>query len=155
MLNKRNSKEHLDEMQVQIRNKIGHQSFFMLFALLMIDFQLQDHGVKWAAYPMSIPIIITLCMGYYGIRVACAGAYAGTLGTLTKSRKHVYIIVGLLAAMTIVLSVLAIIRAKFLNGIYSISYSGVLRMFLFSFIFIMIIVVSSIISRRKNNAGND
>lgn len=155
MLNKRrNSEEHLDEMQVQIRNKIGHQSFFMFFTLLMIDLQLQDYGLKWAAYPMSIPIIITLCMGYYGIRVAWAGAYVSTLGTLTKSRKHVYLIVGLLTAMTIIF-VTVIIGTKFFTVSFSIPYNGVLRLFLFSFVFIMIILVSSIISRRKNNEGND
>ena len=154
MLNKRNQKENLDEMQVQTRNKVGHQCFFMLFSLLMIDLYLKNHGVKWAASPMSEYAIIALCMGYYGTRIAWAGAYVGTLGTLTKSKKHVYL-VGLIATITIILSVLAIIRNKFLDGSFNLSYSGVLRFFIFTFVFIMIIVVSSLISKRKNNEGND
>lgn len=155
MLNKRNPREHLDEMQVQTRNKVGHQCFFMLFSLLMIDLFLKDNGVKWAASPMSEYAIIVLCMVYYGTRIVWAGASAGTLGTHTKSKKHLYLIVGLLAAMTTILSVLAIIRTKFLSGSFNISYNGVLRLFIFSFVFILIIVVSNIISRHKNNAGND
>jgi len=152
MLNKRNPKDHLDEMQVQTRNKVGNQCFFMSFSLLMIDLGLQDYGVKWAASPMSVYAIIVLCMGYYLARIVWAGAY---VGTLTKSKKHVYLIGSLLVAMTTILAVLVIIRTKFLNGSFHISYNGVLRLFIFSFVFIMIIVVASIISNRKNNEGND
>lgn len=117
MLNKRNPKKHLDEMQVQTRNKLGNQCFFMLFFLLMIDLGFKDYGVKWAASPMSVYMIIVLCMGYYLTRVVWAGAY---VSSLTKSRKHVYSIVGLLAAMTTILSVLVIIRTKFFNGSFHI-----------------------------------
>ena len=59
MLSKRNPNEHLDEMQIQTRNKIGHQCFFMLFALLMIDLGLEDYGVKWAGSSMSVYAIIS------------------------------------------------------------------------------------------------
>ena len=150
MVNKRNPKEHLDEMQVQTRNKVGHQCFFMLFFLLMIDLGLQDY-IQWAATPISVYTIIVLCMGYYLTRVIWAGAYRGTL---TKTIKPVYLI-GLLAAITTTLSILGVIRNKFLNGSFTIPANGVLRVFIFSFVFIMIIVVSSRISRRKNNEGND
>lgn len=152
MLNIRNPKEHLDEMQVQTRNKVGNQCFFMMFFLLMINLYLQNHGVKWAASSMSVYAIITLCMGYYLTRIVLAGAY---VSSLTKSTKHVYLVVGLLAATTAVLSILAIIKNKFINGSFIISYSGVLRLFIFSFVFVLIILVFSTISRRKNNQGND
>ena len=155
MLNNKNPKERLDEMQLQIRNKVGHQCFFILYFLLMIALLLKDHGFMWATSSMSVLVIMLLCLGYYGTRVAWAGAYGGPLGPLTKSKKHVFLIVGLLAALTTILSVLGIIRTKLLNGSFNIPYNGVLRLFMFSFVFIMIIVISRIISNRKNNEGND
>lgn len=152
MLSKRHPKEHLDEMQVQTRNKLGNQCFFMLFFLLMINLGLEDYGIKWAGNSMSVYAIIVLSMGYYMIRIVWAGAYASSL---TNSTKHVYPIVGLLAALTILLSALAMIKTRFLTGSFNIPSMGVLRLFIFSFVFIMIIVVSSTISRRKNNGGDD
>lgn len=150
MLNKINLKEPLDEMQIQTRNKLGNQCFFMLFFLLMINLGLQDY-VKWAASPMSVYMIIVLTMGYYLTRVVWAGAY---VGIHAKSRKPAYLI-GLLVAITIILSSLGIIRNIFLTGDFHIPYDGVLRVFIFSVVFIMIIFVSSKISNRKNNSGND
>ncbi len=150
MTNKRKLKEPLDEMQIQTRNKIGNQCFFMLFFLLMINLGLQDY-VRWAASPMSVYTIIVLTMGYYMTRVVWAGAYGSTL---TKSVKPMYLI-GLLVASTIILSLLGIIRNKFLNGNFNLPNDGALRMFIFSFVFIMIIFVSSKISNLKNNQGND
>lgn len=150
MLTKRILKEPLDEMQIQTRNKLGNQCFFMLFFLLMINLGLQDY-VKWAASPMSVYMIIVLTMGFYLTRVVWAGAYPGTFA---KNIKPAYLI-GLLVASTTFLSSLGIIKNKFLNGSFNISYDGVLRLLIFSFVFIMIIFVSSKISNRKNNEGND
>lgn len=150
MLNKRNPKEHFDEMQIQTRNKVGNQCFFMLNFLLMIDLLLPDYGVKWAASPITIVVIMFLCMGYYLTRIVWAGAY---VSQRTENRKHVYLMVGLLAVLT---TIIAIIRkTNFFKESLNISDGGFLRLFIFFFVFIMIIVVSSIISRRKNNAGND
>lgn len=149
MLNKIVSNEHLDEMQVQTRNKIGHQSFIMLYFLLMIDLLLRDHGFMWASSSMSVLVIMLLCLGYYGTRIAWAGAY---VGPLTKSRKRVYFIC-LLVAMTTIIAIIK--KTNFFNESLNISDGGFLRLFIFFFVFIMIIVVSTIISRRKNNVGND
>lgn len=140
MLNKRNPNQHLDEMQVQTRNIVGHQCFFILYFLLMIDLFLKDHGLKWAMSSMSVLVIMLLCAGYYGIRIAWAGAYEGPL---TKIKKH--IMVGLIAAMTIIIvSLLIIIRTNIFKESFNISYSGVLRFSIFCLVFIMIIVVSVI-----------
>ena len=79
MKNKESFKEDLDEMQIQSRNKIGNQCFFILFPSLLIDIFLGNSGVKWAANSISISAIILLCGVYYGIRVVRAGAY-GTYG---------------------------------------------------------------------------
>ena len=96
-------------------------------------------------------MIIVLTMGYYLTRVIWAGAYGSTL---SKNIKPAYLI-GLLIVSTIFLSSLGIMRNKFLNGSFNIPYDGVLRVFIFSVVFIMLIFVSSKISNRKNNEGND
>lgn len=73
---KRN-RSSLDEMQVQARNKIGHQSFLMLAYLLMLDFGLNGFGIKWLDYPVNVYILFLVCMGSYVIRLLWAGAYQG------------------------------------------------------------------------------
>jgi len=145
MINKESLKEDLDEMQIQTRNKIGNQCYFILFPSLLIDIFLGNCGVKWAANSISISAIILICAVYYGIRVVGAGAY-GTYNNKKLSFSIVFCIV--------VLSMGLIIRS-FLKGSFSISYSGALSLFIFLALFIMIIVISSIISKRKNNEGND
>ena len=146
MINKESLKEDLDEMQIQTRNKIGNQCYFILFPSLLIDIFLGNCGVKWAASSISISAIILICAIYYGIRVVGAGAYG------TYSKKKLGISIGF---CVMVITMGLIIKTSFLKGSFSISYSGALRVFIFFVFFIMIIVISSIISRRKNNEGND
>jgi len=150
MLNTRNQNGNFDEMQVQTRNKVGSQCFYILNFSLLIDLLLKDHGVKWAMSSMSVLVIMLLCAVYYGTRIAWAGAYEGTL---TKSKKHMVVGVGLLAAMTTIIAIIR--RTNFFREGLNINDGEFLRVFIFSIVFIMIIVVSSIISRRKNNEGND
>ncbi|MHB8124264.1 MAG: DUF6773 family protein [Desulfitobacteriaceae bacterium] len=150
MLNKRNSNEHFDEMQVQTRNKVGNQCFFILYYLLMINLLLTDYGVKWAASPLSMLVIMLLCMGYYLTRIVWVGAY---VSQRTENRKHIFLIVGLLTAMT---TIIAIIRkTNFFKESFNILDGGFLRLVIFFFVFFSIIVASTIISRRKSNAGNE
>lgn len=87
MLSKRNPSEHLDEMQVHIRNNVGNQSFFILFYALMINFLLKDYGIQWAASPISFFIIMMLTMGYYLVRIVWAGAVIIVVSTAISNRK--------------------------------------------------------------------
>jgi hypothetical protein len=48
------SKNNLDEMQLQRRNKIGNQTFIILFYLLMIDIGLYGFGFRWLNYPVNV-----------------------------------------------------------------------------------------------------
>lgn len=149
MLNIRNRNGNLDEMQLQFRNKIGNQCYFMLFYSLFLGLFLKDHGVQWADSPISLLIIMMLSMGYYLIRIVLAGAY---VGTLTHSKKNTNFMVGLLATMVITIgSLIIIFRTNIFKESFNISYSLVS---IFFFVFIMVIVFSKI-SRRKNNEGND
>ncbi|MCB2296013.1 hypothetical protein LGK95_21410 [Clostridium algoriphilum] len=145
MINKESLKEDLDEMQIQTRNKIGNQCYFILFPSLLIDIFLGNCGVKWAASSISISAIILICAIYYGIRVVGAGAYS------TYSKKKLSFSVG----FCVMLIAMGLIIKSFFKGSFSISYSGALRLFIFFVLFILIIVISSIVSRRKNNEGND
>lgn len=67
----------LDEMQVHLRNKIGNQSFFILFFLLLGDTFLRGLGVEWIAYPINIFIIINGIMLSYLIRIIRCNALLG------------------------------------------------------------------------------
>jgi len=145
MINKESLKEDLDEMQIQTRNKIGNQCYFILFPSLLIDIFLGNCGVKWAASSTSISAIILICAIYYGIRVVGAGAYS------TYNKKDSSIRFGFCALMIAI----GFIVQSLLKGSFSITYSGALGVFLFFILLILIIVISSLISRHKNNEGND
>ena len=146
MINKESLKGNLDEMQIQTRNKIGHQCYWILVNSILIDIFLGSSGVKWAGSSISISAIILICGIYYGIRVVGVGAYGN------YSKKKMIIIIGS-CLMTITIGL--IIKTSFSKGVSSISYSGALRLFIFFVFFIMLIVISSVISKRKNNEGND
>lgn len=153
MLNKINSNKYFDEMQLQIRNKVGNQCFFILFYLLLFDMLLGEHGVQWAGSPMSKFVIMMLTMVYYLVRIVWAGAYASAF---TQRKENVYPLVGLLSAMVITAGLLLIIiKTNFFKESFSISPGGILRLFIFYFVFIMIIVVSNKISKRRNDKGDD
>lgn len=64
------SKEPLDEMQVQKRNKIGYQSFTLLISLLLLDNVLYGLGVRWMEYPTNVFLIVIVCCGLFTIRSA-------------------------------------------------------------------------------------
>jgi len=140
---------YFDERQVEIRNKVGHQCFFILYFLLMIDLLLADYGVKWAASPTSIVIVMLSCFGYYLIRIVWAGAYARE----RENQKHVYLMLGLLAAITTFIAITK--KTNLFKESLNISDGGFLRLLLFFFVFFTIVVVSNNISRRKNNGGNE
>lgn len=70
-------KKGLDEMQVQKRNKIGNQTFLMLFYLLLIDVGLRGFGFKWLEYPENVMVIVVICSGIYVVRLILANAFVG------------------------------------------------------------------------------
>jgi len=146
-----NQKENLDEMQAQLKNKLGNQSFLMMFYLLMIDIGLSGFGVKWLAYPMNVFVIMLFSMGYYLIRIIWSGAY---VGPRTQGKNRKYFIVSLVGA--IFLSALAVIITTFFKGSANIPNAGGAEiLFIISFVLIVIAVIVSIISNRRNNRGNE
>lgn len=149
-MNNRNSKEHLDEMQITIRNKVGTQSFFMLYFLLMINLLLRDYGVKWASSSVSTLAIMTVCMGYFLLRIVWAGAY---VSQSTQNSKKVYLLVGVLAVITTILAIF--LKTNLLKDSINISDGGFLQLVIFFLVFFTIIFVFSKISRRRSDKGNE
>lgn len=150
MFNKRNANQHFDERQVQTRNAVGNQCFLLLYFLLMIDLLLPNYGVKWAGSQMSILAIMTLCMGYYLIRIVWAGAY---VSYRAENRKKVYLIVGLVSILTAAIAIIQ--KKKFLQENMNILDGGFLRLFIFLLVFFMIIVVFRWISMHRSNEGSE
>jgi hypothetical protein len=148
MLNKKVN-GHFDEMQIQTRNKIGNQSFFILYFVLMIDLLLGDYGVQWAGSPTSIVVIMLASFGYYLARIVWAGAYTSTK---TDNRKYVYPRVGLIAVATFIIAIIQ--KTNFFKESLNIFDAGFLRLVIFFLVFFLMIFVSTSISKRKNNAGD-
>ena len=140
--------EQLDEMQYQNRNKIGTQSFFLLYFLLLIDLLLKDYGVEWITGSVSTLVIMLVCMVYYLTRIDLAGAYAGY-----GSIKYVFVTVGLLAVLTNLITIAR--KTNFFRDSLIISDSGFVKLLLFFVIFFGVILISNHISKMKNNRGID
>lgn len=82
------NEQNLDEMQLSRRNRIGNQSFMLLFYLLLLNIGFSGLGIKWLDYPLSVFIIMIAVMGIYLIRIILAGAYtAQTKNTGVKTRR--------------------------------------------------------------------
>lgn len=74
----------LDEMQLQTRNRIGTESFFLLCCLIIIDAILYGVGIRWLEYPVNTFFIMLLCLTYYSIGLLLRGAYVRTTTNKTK-----------------------------------------------------------------------
>jgi TRAP-type C4-dicarboxylate transport system permease small subunit len=85
-----NKNNGLDEMQKGRRDHIGNQMFMVMYFALMVNGGLPAFGVHWLAYPGSVMVIITACMGIYLARLISLGAY---LPPKAQNRKTVVTLV--------------------------------------------------------------
>lgn len=149
MLNKRISNESFDERQIQTRNQIGNQCFFILLISMVFVLQLPNFGIMWATTSKIMTVILLLCSGYFIARVVWAGAYSG----YTRTSKNVYLLFGLL---TIFMAILATgIKTNLFKESLNISDGGFLRLLIYLLIFLTIITVSIKVSKHRNNQGDD
>lgn len=81
---KNNNKNGLDEMQKERRNHIGNQMFLMMFYALLLNSGIYGFYSQWLRYPVSVMIIITLCMIVYLVRIILANAYLPPCATHRK-----------------------------------------------------------------------
>ncbi|KLU58810.1 hypothetical protein CEB3_c48270 [Peptococcaceae bacterium CEB3] len=138
-----------DERQVQVRNRIGHHSYFLLYFLLMLNLLLPGYGVRWAGSQESILAAMLLSLAYYLIRVAWAGAYTPARD---NSPIRLYVLVGVVMVVTTLLGIAK--QTNFFKKPFSIT-GGFLQVLLFLLVFLLIIIVSRKISMHRNDKGND
>jgi hypothetical protein len=86
----RNNKNGLDEMQRELRNKIGNQMFMILAYALMLNCGLYSFGIRWLNYPADVWVILTACLGIYLVRLIAGNAY---LPAKAQARKPVVTLV--------------------------------------------------------------
>lgn len=147
-------KNVLDEMQVQRRNKIGNQSFFLLFYLLMTDIGLNGFGITWLKYPLNVYIIMLACMTYYLIRTIFNNAYVGPENVNKLSRRKAVLIGVIITA--VISAVFFIIQQNFIEiKTVDVNENGATILFVFGIVALVIISISSIIAKRRNSNGDE
>ena len=73
-----------DEMQLQMRHKIGYQMFFamflgvILYTFIFLNISILMFGldINWIWYLAGVVAVTAICWGAFHIRLARAGAYA-------------------------------------------------------------------------------
>jgi len=147
-------KSDLDEMQVQRRNKIGNQSFMMLFYLLMIDIGFHDLGFRWLKYPTNVFIIMLACMTYYLIRVIWYNAYVGPQNTNKPIRKSV-IFIAVIAVITAVVTIILTKQDILETQVVGDNDNASLILTVFSTVALLICFIVSMISEKQNSKGDE
>ncbi len=141
------NKRNLDEMQLQLRNKIGNQSFLLLMYILLIDVGLHGFGFSWISYPANIIAILTLVSGSYVVRLIMSNAYVGTSSKGQNTAKR--------PIFTVVLTLVSAALVAFLvksRGVAteSTNDSGAIVLILASIVSLTIIGIISLIKHRQN-----
>ena len=144
------SKNELDEMQVQKRNKIGNQSFMLLFYLLMIDIMLYGFGIKWLEYPTNVFLIMMACMTYYLVRLIWNNAYVGPNVVEKTHGKKVVLFVAIVAFISAIIAF--ILQRNFVKVQPSTGNdNGALILLVFSIVSLAIALIVSILAKKQNN----
>lgn len=68
------SNNGFDEMQSSKRDRIGSQTFILMFYLLILDMGLYGFGIRWLEYPMNVMIIILVCAILFLVRTIVSNA---------------------------------------------------------------------------------
>ncbi len=141
------NKSNLDEMQLQLRNRIGNQSFLLLMYILLIDVGLYGFGFRWISYPANIVIILTIVSGSYVVRLILSNAYAGTSYKEQNTAKRSIL-------MAVLIAIAAAMMAFFIKSrgiaVESTNDGGAIILVLASIVSLSIIGISSFIKHRQN-----
>lgn len=142
------NKSELDEMQLQKRNKIGNQSFMLLFYLLMIDIGLNGFGIHWLKYPTNVFVIMLLCMACYLVRIIWNNAYLGPANNKSVNVRVAVVmaIAALVAGLAGVLSQKNLIQVTAADE----GDNGALILFIVSTVSLIIAAIVGFINYRRN-----
>ncbi|BDZ67615.1 DUF6773 family protein [Methanobacterium ferruginis] len=141
-------RNELDEMQLQTRNKIGNQTFMLLFYLLLISIGMYGFGFRWLDYPLNVFVIMLVCMSYYRIKIMWNNAYLGPVAkNQSVGRKVIYVA----AIAGIVLVIAAVSVQSLTTKTAATEDSGAIILFVFFMVLIIVAVLVGIIAKRQNS----
>ncbi|MFD3158029.1 DUF6773 family protein [Haloimpatiens sp. FM7330] len=145
----------LDERQLQKRNKIGNQSFLILFWLLTIDVVLYGLNIRWLEYPINIFLIMSVCVTYYIVRSIWASAYVGVTNNTSKGVAKKITSFIIFAVFSAVVSVFInknnLIKIKATSS----QDSSVKFLFIASLVMVCIVITISIFSYRRDKKNEE
>lgn len=142
------NKKGLDEMQIQRKNKIGNQAFVILLYLLMLDTGLYGFGFRWVSYPANVMIILTLCAGFYVVRLIKDNAYVGP--SVEKERPVLKVALTVFVSVSVAMVILVLLKNAGFTSPEQIDDMSAPILFITSFVAITIAVVTSLIKRNQN-----
>ncbi|PRR83817.1 DUF6773 family protein [Clostridium vincentii] len=142
------SKNNLDEMQLQRKNKIGNQSFLMLFYLLMLDIWLYSFGFKWISYPANVVFILTFCGGIYFLRLIIGNSYQGP--DIKKEKPLLKIVLTVLGSLVAATAIIVIFKNAGFSTDGQINDTGAIILLITSSIAIILVLISTVIKKRQN-----
>lgn len=148
------SKENLDEMQLQRRNKYGYQAFIILCFLIMIDSFLYGMGLRWLSYPANVFTIMLVCMGYYLIRTIWGNAVIGPKGRDMAAWKKwtIFIVSSVLGVILVVfISQTKIIKIPMNAGN---GYEAII-LFIISAASLLLVLTVSLVKKNQNNKDDE
>jgi ABC-type transport system involved in cytochrome c biogenesis permease subunit len=147
------NKKGLDEMQLQIRNKIGNQTFLVLLYLLLLDAGLYGFGFRWVNYPANIMLIVTICAAIYVVRLIKANAYVGP--STGKQRPILNVFLTVIMAVFIALVIIVLLKNASFSNSYQIDAMAAPILFISAMIALAIAATTSIIKKIQNKNDRD
>lgn len=147
------NKKGLDEMQLQRKNKIGNQTFLLLFYLLLIDMGLYGFGFRWVDYPNNIMIILMLCSGFYTVRLIMGNAFVGPYAK--KDKPILKAILTVLVAIFIATAIIILLKNADFNSESQIDELSAPILFITSAVAIIITVLIGFIKKVQNKEDKE
>jgi uncharacterized membrane protein len=147
------NKNGLDEMQKARRDKIGNQSFNLLFYLLMLDIGLYGFGLRWLSYPADVMMIITVCMTVYLVRIIAGDSLISPKAQKSKPVMHIALIV----VFSMILAALAVFfgRNLFVQPAVGVNDNSAVILVISSAVGLVIALVFLVIKKISGKDEND
>jgi hypothetical protein len=101
-------KTEFDEMQMQLRHKIGYQSFMLLCLLIMLDNILYGMGIIWINHPTNTFILLLVSLTFFIVRALWRDALVGPKDTSKKFSFRVFLFV----LLSIIIAGIVAVAAK-------------------------------------------
>ena len=148
----KNNKNGFDEMQIERRNRIGNQTFMLMFYALLVDSGLYGFGIRWLNYPGNVMVIIIAFMSIYLVRLIAYNAY---LPPKAHSRKTVvFLLLAIVFSIVIAIAGLNYFRESTAQIIEPTNDFSALILMIVSGVGLLIALLVAVI-RKVNNKDDD